>query len=170
MLNPIQITARVTAVLEKLDVRYFIAGSLASTFHGMIRTTQDSDLVAKFSSDHIKQFVTALDEDYYIDQEMIINAIANHSSFNIIHRESFFKVDVFIPKLGSFEEAQFNRAQRQVLSLKPKVEAFVASAEDTLLAKLKWYRMGGEVSENQWRDVKGVVMIQGGALFIPNGG
>ena len=170
MLNPVQITARVTAVLEKLGVRYFIAGSLASTFHGMIRTTQDSDLVAKFSSDHIKQFVIALDEDFYIDQEMIVNAITNHSSFSIIHRESFFKVDVFIPQLGPFEEEQFNRRQKQVLSLEPKVEAFVASAEDTLLAKLNWYRMGGEVSERQWRDVMGVVKVQGGALFIPNGG
>ena len=170
MLNPIQITARVTAVLEKLDVRYFIAGSLASTFHGMIRTTQDSDLVAEFGPEHIKRFVIALDEDYYIDQEMIVNAITNHSSFSIIHRESFFKVDVFIPQLGSFEEEQFNRTQKQFLSLEPKVEAFVASAEDTLLAKLNWYRMGGEVSERQWRDVMGVVKVQGGALFIPNGG
>ncbi len=170
MLNPIQITARVTAVLEKLGVRYFIAGSLASTFHGMIRTTQVSDLVAEFGPEHIKPFVIALDKDFYIDQETIINAVTNHSNFNIIHRESFFKVDIFIPQLRSFEEEQFNRTQKQILSLESKVEAFVASAEDTLLAKLKWYRMGGEVSENQWRDVKGVVMIQDGALFIPNGG
>jgi hypothetical protein len=121
-------------------------------------------LVAKFSSDQIEQFVSALEEDFYIDQEMIVSAIINHSSFNIIHRESLFKVDIFIPRSGSFEKEQFNRTQRQVLSLEPKVEAFVASAEDTLLAKLKWYRMGGEVSERQWRDVIGMVKVQGGAL------
>ena len=164
MLNPIQITARVTAVLEKLGVRYFIAGSLASTFHGMIRMTQDSDLVAKFSSDHIKQFVIALDEDFYIDQEMINSAVTNHSNFNIIHRESFFKVDIFIPQLRSFEEEQFNRTKRQVLSQEPKIEAFIASAEDTLLAKLEWYRKGGEVSESQWRDVLGVIKVQADLL------
>jgi hypothetical protein len=163
-LNPIHITARVTAVLEELGVSYFIAGSLASTFHGMIRTTQDSDLVAKFGLDHTKPFVISLGEEFYIDQEMIVNAITNQSSFNIIHRESLFKVDIFIPRLGSFENEQFNRTQRQVLSLEPKVEAFVASAEDTLLAKLKWYRMGGEVSERQWRDVIGMVKVQGSTL------
>ncbi len=164
MLNPIQITARVTAVLEKLDVRYFIAGSLASTFHGMIRTTQDSDLVAEFGPEHIEPFVITLDKDFYIDQEMLINAVTNHSSFTIIHRESFFKVDIFIPQLRSFEEEQFNRSKRQVLSQEPKIEAFVASAEDTLLAKLEWYRMGGEVSERQWRDVLGVIKVQAGVL------
>ena len=160
MNNPVQITARVTAVLEQMGVRYFITGSLASTFHGMIRTTQDSDLVADFSSEHIDQFVSALEVDFYIDQEMIASAINTHSSFNIIHRDSFFKVDVFIPNRGSFEEAQFNRAQKQVLSIEPKIEAYIASAEDAILSKLQWYRKGGEVSESQWRDVKGVLEVQ----------
>ena len=164
MLNPIHITARVTAVLEKLDVRYFVAGSLASTFHGMIRTTQDSDLVAEFSPEHIQPFVIALDKDFYIDQEMIINAVTNYSNFNIIHRESYFKVDIFIPQLRSFEEEQFNRTKRYVLSQEPIIEAFVASAEDTLLAKLEWYRKGGEVSERQWRDVLGIIKVQAGVL------
>ncbi len=84
---------------------------------------------------------------------MIINAVTNYSSFTIIHRESFFKVDIFIPQLRLFEEEQFNRTKRQVLSQEPK-------AEDTLLAKLEWYRMGGEVSERQWRDVLGVMKVQ----------
>ncbi len=164
LLNPVQITSRVTDVLENLDVRYFIAGSLASTFHGMIRTTQDSDLVTEFGPEHIEPFVIALDKDFYIDKEMIINAVTDHSSFTIIHRESFFKVDIFIPQLRPFEEEQFNRTKRQVLSQEPKIEAYVASAEDTLLAKLEWYRMGGEVSERQWRDVLGIIKMQAGSL------
>jgi hypothetical protein len=164
VLNPILITSRVTAVLEKLDVRYFVAGSLASTFHGMIRTTQDTDLVTEFGPENIEPFVIALDKDFYIDLEMIINAVTDHSSFTIIHRESFFKVDIFIPQLRSFEEEQFKRTKRQVLSQEPKIEAYVASAEDTLLAKLEWYRMGGEVSERQWRDVLGIIKIQAGSL------
>ncbi len=95
---------------------------------------------------------------------MIINAVTDHSSFTIIHRESFFKVDIFIPQLRSFEEEQFKRTKRQVLSQEPKIEAYIASAEDTLLAKLEWYRMGGEVSERQWRDVLGIIKIQAGSL------
>jgi hypothetical protein len=148
VLNPIQITARVTAVLEKLDVRYFITGSLASTFHGMIRTTQDSDLVAEFSPEHIQPFVIALDKDFYIDQEMIINAVTNHSSFTIIHRESFFKVDIFIPQLRSFEEEQFNRTKRQVLSQEPKIE-------DLKSQKLKHLLLPPRIP--CWRNLNGIV-------------
>jgi hypothetical protein len=32
----------------------------------------------------------------------------------------------------------------------------VASAEDTILRKLDWYRAGGESSERQWNDLLGI--------------
>jgi len=164
LLEPIVVTARVTAVLEELKVRYLIGGSLASTVHGMVRTTQDTDLVAELDPEHIEPFVRELQGDFYIDEEMIFEAVAQHSSFNIIHRESFFKVDIFIPKMSLFIEEQFRRARRKILYIEPKIEAVVATAEDTILSKLEWYRMGGEVSERQWRDVLGVLKVQAGAL------
>ena len=45
--EPIEVTLRVTAVLEQLGIPYLIGGSLASTLHGMIRTTQDSDIITE---------------------------------------------------------------------------------------------------------------------------
>ena len=164
LLEPALITARVTGVLEKLQVRYLIGGSLASTLHGLVRTTQDSDIVAEMRPEHVVDFVRELEDEFYIDVEMIAEAVAHRSSFNIIHRESFFKVDVFIPKQRPFVEQQLSRAQRQILSIDPPAEAWVATPEDTLLAKLEWYRLGGEVSERQWRDVLGILEVQAGNL------
>ena len=166
LLEPALITARVTSILETLKVRYLIGGSLASTLHGMIRTTQDSDLVAELHPEHVEPLVRELKDEFYIDEQMIAEAVARRSSFNIIHRESFFKVDVFIPKRRPFLEEQFARARRETLSTEPMVEALVATAEDTLLAKLEWYRMGGEVSERQWRDVLGILEVQAGNLDL----
>ena len=151
--EPIAATITVTATLEKLGVRYLIGGSLASTVHGMVRTTQDSDIVAEMRPEHVEAFVRALENEFYIDEESITSAVAQHTSFNIIHRESMFKVDVFVPVLRPFVREQLSRARKQIFAVEPQVEALVATAEDTLLAKLEWYRMSGEVPERQWRDV-----------------
>ena len=40
----------------------------------------------------------------------------------------------------------------------------MARAEDTILAKLVWYRKGGEVPDRQWHDVLGVIQVQAGRL------
>ncbi len=164
--EPVIITSYVTRVLEKLKVTYFITGSIASTLYGMVRSTQDSDIVAELLPDHIQPFVEALETNFYVDEAMIADSISRHSSFNIIHRESMFKVDIFIPRERVFLQKQYSRAKKELLSKDPKIEAMVASAEDILLSKLEWYRMGGEVSNQQWRDVLGVLKVQAGALDL----
>lgn len=166
MLEPVLITAKVTGLLDRWQVRYLIGGSLASTLYGMVRTTQDSDIVAELSLEHVGELIHVLNDEFYLDEDMIVAAIAQQSSFNIIHRDSFFKVDIFIPRNRPFIEEQLSRAQRQVLSIDPFIDALVATPEDTLLAKLEWYRMGGEVSERQWRDVVGILEVQGESLNL----
>jgi len=164
--EPIEVTLKVTSVFERLGVPYLIGGSLASTLYGMVRTTQDSDIVAEMKMEHLEPFVTALQDEFYIDDEMIAVSIQRNSSFNIIHRESMFKVDVFIPHERPFLRTQLSRAQIQNFTFETEVSAKFASPEDTILTKLEWYRMGGEVSERQWRDILGVLKTRNGDLEI----
>ena len=164
--EPVEVTLKVTSVLEKLGVPYLIGGSLASTLYGMVRTTQDSDIIAEMRPEHIQPFVSALQDEFFIDEEMIADAVQHNSSFNIIHRDSMFKVDIFIPRPRPFLRSQLTRAQRQTFDLEPEISANFASAEDTILSKLEWYRMGGEASERQWRDILGVLKTRAGELEL----
>ncbi len=145
--EPLEVTLKVTEFFEKLGVPYFIGGSLASTLYGMVRTTQDADIVTQMRFEHLQPFVTALQDEFYVDTEMIAEAIRHYSNFNIIHRETMFKVDIFIPRPRPFLQAQLTRARRQEFDLEPKHSAKFASPEDTILSKLEWYRLGGEVSD-----------------------
>lgn len=164
--EPIEVTLHVTAALEKLGIPYLIGGSLASTLHGMIRTTQDSDIITEMRPEHVKPFVSLLQSEFFMDEEMIVDAVQRNSSFNILHRETMFKVDIFIPYPRSFQRSQLARAQRQFFELETKMSANFASAEDTILSKLEWYRMGGETSERQWRDILGILKTRAGDLDL----
>lgn len=162
--EPVEVTLKVTEVFERLSVPYLIGGSLASTLYGMIRTTQDSDIVAEMRLEHLQPFVMALQGEFYVDEEMIAESIQRNSSFNIIHQETMFKVDVFIPRPRPFLQSQLARVQKQTFTFETEVSAKFASPEDTVLSKLEWYRMGSEVSDRQWKDILGVLKTRAGEL------
>ncbi len=162
-MNSSQVLAAITPVIEVFDqlgVLYHIGGSVASSIYGILRATIDADLIADLRLEHVRPLVTQLQTDYYIDEDMIRDAIRRRSSFNVIHLDTMLKVDVYIPKFRSFDQEELRRAQQEVL-LEGTRLFNVASPEGTILNKLEWYRMGGEVSDRQWNDILGVLKIQG---------
>jgi hypothetical protein len=153
--------------LERLGVAYAIGGSLASAAWGVVRATLDADIIAELRSEHADPFVAALGQDFYVDPESVRRAIANRSSFNLVHLDTMFKVDVFVAKSRVLDRRQLDRRTLQTLMTNPAEEAFFITAEDTILVKLDWYRAGGGVSERQWRDVIGVLQVRSKDLDWP---
>ena len=118
--EPMAVTLLVIEALEALDVPYLIGGSLASAVHGVARATVDADLVADLRPEHAEPLVRALGEAFYADVEAIRDAIRRRSSFNVIHLETMFKVDVFACKQRPFDQAQFERRAAQVVATDPE--------------------------------------------------
>lgn len=154
------ITSNVIRILEDQNITYLIGGSLASSLHGVVRATMDIDIVVNLKESHVPELIKAFEENYYIDEEMILSALNHKTNFNLIHYKTSFKIDVFISKDTPFEKSQFNRRQLLPLSRSGSQKGYFASPEDICLAKLEWFRLGGEISDRQWQDVLGIIKLQ----------
>jgi hypothetical protein len=154
---PLSVLSQVAAAFEKLEIPYVLVGSFASSMHGMYRATADIDILADVKADQVRPLLAALQNAFYVDEHAIREAVAQRRSFNAIHFDSVFKVDVFIPKTDDFARVQLERRQLRRISPDTEDNVFVATAEDTILAKLRWYQAGEEVSANQWNDVLGIL-------------
>jgi hypothetical protein len=161
MQNPDVIVALkpVQEAFVKLNISYYIGGSVASSIYGLARTTMDIDLVAEIQVQQVPRLVNLLKATYYIDGDMITSAIQRRASFNLIHLETMIKVDIFVLRLEKYAQSALLRRRQDTLDESTDL-FYVATAEDTILAKLEWYRLGGETSERQWRDVLGVLKVQ----------
>ena len=157
----------VLQVLSDLGVRHFVGGSIASSAHGVARASVDGDVVAELGPAHVAPLVAALRDTYYVPEERIRDAVARRASFNLIHLDTMLKVDVFVSQDRPFDRRAFERSRPTSIEGEEGATLPVSSAEDVVLAKLDWYRRGGEVSERQWTDVMGVLQATGSALDLP---
>jgi hypothetical protein len=107
--------------------------------------------------------MAALEGAYYVPEGRVRDAAARRGSFNVIHLETMLKVDVFVARDRPFDRHAMDRAVSRTIG---DLSLPLASAEDTILAKLEWYRRGGQVSERQWSDVLGVLRVGGTALDL----
>jgi hypothetical protein len=153
-MNPFRL---LTAELERLRIPYLLGGSHASSLHGESRATMDVDLVAAVDVSHVEPLVAALGPRWYAEPAQMREAIRHGQSFNLIFVPTVEKFDIF-PATAEFHFQQLERATREAVAFSgDTIECPVATAEDILLAKLQWYRIGGETSERQWNDIVGIV-------------
>ena len=149
-MNDLSVALRaVVEGLDRLQVDYFVVGSMAAATWGVVRSTRDIDLVAIIDSDSVGRFLEGLDSELlYVPTAQALEVANAGGSFNVIHTTTGGKVDIFVPPKGdAFTSSRLARRCRATVL---GVDVDVASAEDVLLAKLRW-RLESR-SDVQWRD------------------
>lgn len=165
VLEVVEIAVVVAHAFEKIGVDYALGGSVATSVQGEPRSTNDIDFAVRLSESNVAALVAALGPDFEVDEEALRDAIKRRRSANIFHLGSMTKVDLFIRGSEAFDESEFSRRVRMQLR-QDGGELFIATTEDNFLRKLRWFRMGGEASDRQWRDILGLLRVAGDSLDV----
>jgi hypothetical protein len=149
---------RVVETFERLKIPYLIGGSVASSVLGIPRSTQDVDLVADFEETVISELLAGLEQDFYLSEIAVREALKLRSSFNLLHNDTGIKVDVFLVKEQAFSRTSFARRQETLVENSPRTFSMY-TPEDIVIQKMLWY-IASNNSEKQWLDILGVLKIQ----------
>jgi len=152
----------VAAAFERCRIDYFLGGSLASSFQGEPRATNDIDFVVSLSESKVADLADALGANFYIDTTALRDAVRERRSWNIIHLPTVIKVDLLMRGTSDYDQVEFSRRRQE--EVRPGELLFIKSAEDTVLRKLLWYQAGGGISDRQWRDLVGVLRHSGDSM------
>ncbi len=160
----ILVLQKLADILDQFNIGYAIGGSMASSVYGIVRFTQDADITVHPFSSVADKLYERLKVDFYISRDAMQQALDRFTSFNIVHFETAFKIDVFIRQDTEFDKQLLQRSRQVKLSDAIEKEFNFLSPEDVVLIKLRWFKQAGCTSDTQWSDVLGVLGVQSGSL------
>lgn len=141
--------------LDRLGLPWMLVGSYASGYYGEPRFTKDLDVVVAYAADDADAIAAAFADAYYADPNMLREALAHGTLANFIHNQTLYKVDLCPLKDDEYSRLALQRRRRVDFD---GFEVWIATAEDTVLAKLAWNRM--TPSELQLRDVLDILRVR----------
>ena len=162
--DPFHFAALVATYLDALRIRYVVGGSVASSFYGEPRSTLDLDVMIEVDALTVRALVDSMKNDFYVDADDAADAVRYGRSFNAIHFATTTKVDFFIAEDRDEVRAQLGRRRPHDTG---RGTVWFYAPEDILVRKLVWFRMGGEQSDRQWRDIAGLLRLPHEALDLP---
>lgn len=155
-MEPFDLRAYLIAALEKLGIEYFITGSVAATYYGEPRMTNDIDVVVRLSEQSVIALCAQFPApEFYVSEAAARQAVRGRGQFNIIHPDSGLKVDVIVASESPFDRSRLSRKRRGPAD--QNYEAFFASPEDVIIKKMQYYQEGG--SEKHIRDITGILKL-----------
>ncbi len=146
----------VTQRLDSAGIPYMITGSMALNYYAVPRMTRDIDLVAEVSAADTERVCALFDPDFYLDRDAVRTAIADRTTFNLIHTRLVVKVDVIVRKDSEYRVEEFRRRRRVTVD---DLSLVIVAPEDLIISKLDWARETS--SEVQLADARNVLASAG---------
>jgi hypothetical protein len=156
--RPLDLARELAGLFDELGIDYALGGSLASSLVGEPRSTVDIDFAVRLDRDRLDRLLVATSSTYYVPTEAAQRAVDAAESFNLIHQQQAWKIDLFVLGDGLLDRRQIERRRWVEIPATPSAGLWVTSTEDQILRKLSWFTAGG--SDRQWRDVIAILEAQ----------
>jgi hypothetical protein len=146
--------------LEEMGMRYLVTGGVASVIYGDPRFTRDVDVVLDLPAESVPRLTEAFaGGDYYVPPEETLLAEAKRvpgGHFNIIHRDTALRADVYIAGEDPLHAWAFEHQRRLRLDA---VDIWVAPPEYVIIRKLQYFLASD--SDRHLRDIASMLRISG---------
>ncbi len=152
MSDELDILKSVAARLEAAGIPYMVTGSMAANFYATPRMTRDIDLVIELRERDVGRMVALFQDEYYIDRDMVEQAVRHQSMFNMINNALVVKVDCVVRKDSVYRQEEFSRRRRVIVDGEPVT---IVAPEDLILSKLEWAKESR--SQMQLDDVRNLL-------------
>jgi hypothetical protein len=162
--DPGEIARILHSVFEALRIPYYITGGVCAIAYGDPRTTRDLDVVIECKPSEIMTMVAQLEaEGFYCPPGAIEDIQSSRGRvLSVTHMQLVLNADIVLNANTDFDRSKMERRRLEAIGLDESEQFWLASPEDVILAKLLWGRQSQ--SEKQWRDVLGVLKVQGDSL------
>jgi hypothetical protein len=149
----------VIGALNDLAIPYMVVGSLSSNVHGIARLTNDADFVLQLSPGQLTTLATRLGPGYKLDPQGGFESVTFTAKYVIDVVGSKYKFEIFNLSEDPHDQERFRRRMSgSVLGMR----AWVATPEDVVIQKLRWYVIAER--HKDWSDLEGVLLVQGDML------
>lgn len=152
MSQELEILQMVTTRLAEAGIPYMVTGSIAMNYYAVPRMTRDIDIVVELAEEDVGEAVRLFQGDFYVDREMVQQAVKNQLMFNVIHNAYMIKVDLIVRKNSDYRKEEFSR--RRTVKIDDH-SLHIAAPEDLILSKLDWAK--DSHSEIQLGDVRNLL-------------
>jgi hypothetical protein len=161
-MTAVDFVVRVITALDKNAIPYMTVGSFSTNVYGKPRSTKDADFVVELGTASISQLAADIGPDFQLEQQMSFETVTSTTRYRLHHRDTRFLVELFLLSDDPHDQERFRRRVAGDIGGR---RAFVPTAEDVIITKLRWSKQGQRPKDVD--DVLGVIKVQHGRLDLP---
>jgi hypothetical protein len=151
------IVRSVLDAINQAEVPYMVVGALSSNIYGVMRSTNDADIVVELGNRRVSEIVRHLSENFVLDPQIAFDSVTGSYRHIISVKDSHFKVELFRLSQDAHDQSRFSRRLSQYNAPLER-DVYYPTPEDVIIMKLRWADALHRSKDRE--DVRAIISVQ----------